>query len=63
MSRRARSRMDKREEALRLARFMGHGDEMPDSDHQADDEDQFEPDHRIPIGPLDVQPQNSERHA
>lgn len=55
--------MDKREEALRLARFMGHGADMPDGDDQAEHEDPFEPDHRIPIGPLDVQPHNSESYA
>ncbi|MEY4427504.1 MAG: hypothetical protein RLZZ182_193 [Pseudomonadota bacterium] len=60
MSRRARSRLDKRATALELARFMGHGTPMPVSD-EADDEhppedwdDTTVPDHRIPVGPLDV---------
>lgn len=58
MSKRARTRIDKRDIALDLARFFGHGTPMPaerDDEHEPEDwEDAPAPDRRIPIGPLDV---------
>ncbi len=60
MSRRARSRLDKRDTALELARMFGHGTEVPSEDEApAEDEEQgrdydiTEPDSRKQIGPLD----------
>ena len=68
MSRRARSRLDKREEALRLARSMGHGTPMPDSDdspEEPEDWDGHGPDPlgRTPVGPVDVAPAHPESRA
>ncbi len=65
MSRRARSRPSKWDTTLELARAFGHGTPMPGEDCDPYPEPDFgedppNPDHRTPIGPLDVQPRNSE---
>ena len=69
MSRRARNRADKRDIAIELARFCGHGTQLPSEDEPQ--ESPGEPDDpwgwgdpqgpRTPIGPIDCGAPNSAR--
>lgn len=68
MSRRARERPDKREDSLRLARFMGHGTPMPERDDTPVDAEEWDghgedPLGRTPIGPMNVMPKFPHRPA